>query len=208
MKISYMHSLLLAVPLLASCALSGGAIKGKLLEQGTNKPIPGGIVLVRWYGHVSSGSIFVEARTLCYHVETSTTDEQGRYQTKAWRQPQKKDYTVKFDYIGVQGFKRGYQLPYGKPQVEGKTYLVPFNGTRKERLENLKLQARAGCEGPKDNLKKLIPLYRALYEEAKSIAITTDDKEIVKSLHYDLDSLELGEAEADKKWNGGEYDNE
>jgi len=45
--------MLLAIPLTA-CALSGEAIEGRVLEEGTNKPIPGAIVVVRWIGRTTT----------------------------------------------------------------------------------------------------------------------------------------------------------
>src|SRR5687767_5886900 len=67
---------------LQACGLSGGSIEGKVLEEGTDKPIEGAIVVVRWSGALSA---FVESRPVCVHVDTVTTDAQGRYRFSSWR---------------------------------------------------------------------------------------------------------------------------
>jgi len=178
--------LMLAATPLAACALSGEAIEGRVLEEGTNKPIPGAIVVVKWIGLTTSGSWFVEASTVCYHVETATTDGQGNYQTKAWRQPQHKDYTVKFDRIGVDAYKPGYGFPGKLSQVKGIEYLAPFRGSREERLKFLsRIEGATGCGGGGDSKKNLLPFDRAVYEEALRIAMPVD-REIVDTILIQL----------------------
>lgn len=193
-------AILVSLPL-AACALSGDAVKGRVLEEGTHKPIPGAIVVVRWQGRVSS---FVDSQGVCYHVETATTDEQGNYQTKAWSQ--KQDYSVKFDHLSVDAYKPGYGLPGRPSQVSEIARLAPFKGTRGERLEYLKNMIGNECGAREDYAQKLIPLYRSLYEEARSISVTKEDKKVVRTLHYSIDRLELGNDEADKKLFGREYE--
>lgn len=127
--------LLMAQPLTA-CALSGGPLEGKVLEEGTNRPISGAIVVARWEGYVS---IFpAETRNVCVHVASTTTDDQGRYHFPAWR----KEAHIK----GVKNLKPlitahhpGYQ--WSERYEKGVEYLKPFTGTREERLGYLQKSA-------------------------------------------------------------------
>ena len=63
-------------------AVSGLPITGQVIEEGTNKPLPGVIVVAHWLGTVSGFG--GHGGTSCRHVETGTTDEQGRYRLAFW----------------------------------------------------------------------------------------------------------------------------
>lgn len=52
-----------------------------VLDEDTHQPIKGAIVVARWVGTISA---LVDSQTTCYHVESTTTDAQGRYQLPAW----------------------------------------------------------------------------------------------------------------------------
>jgi len=191
---------------MAACSWSGGVVKGRVLDYQTNKPIPGAIVFAYWEGHMWA---VVESQTVCIHLDTTVSDDQGRYHFGAWRKPATINFVTRI-HPYVLAYKPGYGDPQGiYRQPEGITYLAPFTGTREARLKYLSIWgSRTGwCERKgEDYANKLIPLYRALYSEGKSIAVTKDEKRRVSHLHYWLDSLELGDAEADKKLHGGEYE--
>lgn len=194
-----MFLILAALPL-AACALSGEEMNGRVLEEGTNKPISGAIVVVRWIGSTTSGGMFVESSTACYHVETTTTDAQGNYQTKPWRQPQHKDYTVKFDRIGVDAYKPGYGFPSKLSQVQEIEYLAPFKGPREERLAYLLRTSNSiQCNEAGESIRKTLPLQQTIYDEAKSIAQTPEDQKRVEILLFGLESMEYGSMEALKR---------
>ncbi|MGH8766817.1 MAG: carboxypeptidase-like regulatory domain-containing protein, partial [Burkholderiales bacterium] len=74
---------------LTACALSGGPVVGQVVEEGTHKPIPGAIVVVRWRGDLPG---FADSRTVCYHVASTVTDEAGRYRIPAWSKKAEKDW--------------------------------------------------------------------------------------------------------------------
>ncbi len=177
-------ALLVTLPI-SACALSGGPVSGKVLEEGSDKPIPGAIVVVSWAGLTTSGSIYVEARDVCYHVESATTDEQGLYQTKAWSQEQNKNFSVKFDHMQVTAYKVGYGYSQSVSQKEGIEYLAPFKGTSGERLKYLeRILDSTKCGSQNDSEKNFHAMYYAMYEEAKNIAISKEDAEIVDTLRY------------------------
>ena len=188
----------------SGCAYSGGPIKGKVLEEGTDKPLADAIVVVRWQGTAFS---FIESPTVCIHVESATTDKDGRYRIPAWR--------ASVEPSGVRGiepivtpYKAGYQWPLRPPESlgGGVQYLRPFTGTREEQLKYLRSLSGKECGSRDDYARKLIPLYRALYDEAKSIAVTQEEKHIAGGLHYSLDRLELGEDASLKRLSAGEYE--
>ena len=185
-----------------ACALTGAPITGKVLEEGTNNPIPGAIVAVTWIGRTTSGSIYVESGDVCYHVETVTTNEQGFYQTQAWSQEQHKDYTVKFDHKQVTAYKAGYGVPQRSSQKDGVEYLAKFKGTREERLEYL-WRMRPSCDAQNESEENKLPLLKALYDEAK---LHGGDKKpapntmsLMESIVYDIEIIEFGFEEAESR---------
>lgn len=196
-------SLLLLLPLTA-CGLSSASISGKVLEERTDKPIPGAIVVVRWIGRTTSGSMFVEARDVCYHVETAETDEKGIYRIKAWSQPQHKDYTVKFNHMVVDAYKPDYGFSSAVPRNDEDAYLAPFRGAGQERLAYLKrLFGATSCGAQNESEKNILPLLKALYEEAKAYGgdkkPAPNEMSFTESILYDIEIIELGFEEAEKR---------
>ncbi len=173
---------------LPACAkdffLASPAIEGQVVEAGTNKPIPGALVVVRWQGHVGWTG------TVCFHVETAISDGNGLYRIPAWHKPS--------PYGDVRGahypvaYKPGYE---DTVPVNDTVRLKPFTGTRGERLGYLS-RAAVSCSHVKEIEIKLLPLYKALYDEANRIAVTREEK--IKALHHlkDIEKLELGSTQA------------
>lgn len=181
--------LLLCLASLPACASSStlfaSTVEGNVVEQGTNKPIPGVIIVARWRETPFS---IGHSNTICVHVESAVTDEAGHYRLRGYkgRTPSLLD-----------GYKIGYETPTshsGAPSIND-LVLKPFTGTRGERLEYLS-RAAVSCSHVRKIEIKLLPLYRALYEEASSIAVTKEEK--TKALHHlkDIEKLEIGSTQA------------
>lgn len=158
-----------ALPL-AACAVSGSGIEGQVVEEGTNKPVSGAIVIARWHG---TASMLVDSRTVCVHVESATTDDQGRFRFSRWYQ------TPKFIVSGVQPTVTAYKPGYEGKLFEEKIYhLKPFTGTRGERFQSLwRVVSATGCSSAGRTRRNLYPLYKAVYEEAKPLATTDEEKQ-------------------------------
>lgn len=193
MKHLRMILLMFAVIPLTACALSGEAIEGQVLEEGTNKPIPGAIVVVRWQGRVSS---FVDSHGVCYHVESATTDEQGKYQTKPWRKP--REYGVSFDHIDIDAYKPGYGHPSRLSKAMEIEHLAPLRGTREETFKSIRI-AGVKCPGAGESQKNLIPLYKTIYEQLATLALTKDEKFYANSYLNAIEEIELPEEEATRR---------
>lgn len=164
---------------LSACALSGGPVSGQVLEEGTLKPIPGAIVVGRWIGSVPA---FAESRTVCVHVESSVTDQEGKYTLPRWSKPSTVGPLVLHLEPVVSAYKPGYGLPTKPSQKEDVVYLAPFKGDVKKRFEYLdRVISGASCGGAGESRKTLYRLQRALYEEASTIAQTADEKRYAES---------------------------
>ena len=177
----------------------GTSIEGRILESGSNKPIPGAIVIVRWQGSYSQ---IVDTQTVCYHVETATTDEQGRYRTPAWKPENLGPHFTPGPYL-IDAYKAGYERdwPLGFDRSEefrkNTYYLKPFRGTPEERIANLAQFGGMQCGKYEGYAPKLLLLYKSIYEEADKIATTKALREGAINRLRDVEEMELG---SDKSW--------
>lgn len=194
-------ALLCALLPLSACAtsLSGRAIDGKVTEEGTNKPISGAIVVARWSGHLASWG---HGKTVCYHVLSTTSDENGDYRLPTWKKDITEDWqkNIRPETVLIDAYKPSYGLPTVPSQKREIVLLKPFAGTREERLEYLvRILGNTSCGAQDKSEENLIPLRRSLYKEAQALARTEDDRKAVEAILYRLEILELGFEEASKR---------
>lgn len=173
--------LLLLLPL-AACGVSSKPIEGRVVDAETKKPLAGAIVVARWRG---TYSVLVDTHTECYHVETATTDKDGKYRIAGWWEKPKgplfsKDSMVLDAYLP--GYEKYWPAGYGSTEdfKNNVLYLAPFKGTREERLKYLmSMSSTADCYAASDT-KVVFPLQKALYQEAKDSAKSVKDQEAVQ----------------------------
>ncbi len=191
-KILPILGLLLTLPACATTfTLSSDPIEGQVLEEGTNKPIRGAIVVVRWQGHLGYTG------TVCYHVETATTDAEGKYRIPAWSKPSPYGNIADRTWLSW-AHKLGYQ--YARVQHKGIDILQPFTGTGEERFKYLeRVFGSTGCGTNDGSNKNSIPFMKALYDEAKSIAQTQEEKRMLEFFLYAIEKLEIGFERAEKR---------
>jgi hypothetical protein len=190
---------LLILPL-SACSLSGGAIEGRVLEEGTDKPIEDAIVIVRWKGYVSA---IVDTQTVCVHVESATTDKRGNYKVSGWSKPSTMGPAFDVKPV-VSAYKVGYGLPSTPAQKDEDVYLASSKGTSGERLEYLKrIYGATDCGAQNGSGKNMLPFLKALYEEAKlhggDKKPAPNEMSLLESLRYEIEIIELGFEQAEKR---------
>jgi len=151
--------------------LSGKAIEGRVVEKGTNKPIPGAIVVVTWSSDiVPTGFTAHNAPTICYHAETATTDDAGRYHIAAWKS--RRTFRVRANAIILPtAYKPGYA---SRPDVTTTITMAPFVGTLEERLKTYDPFPSCDFGGPSQ--RNLFPMLKAVYEETRQLAQTKQEQ--------------------------------
>lgn len=192
---------LLALLPLPACAasLSGKAIEGKVLEEGTHQPIPDALVVARWQGHLAT---FAHGKTVCYHVLSTTTDKQGTYRFPAWKKDITEDWqkNVRPETVLITAHKPGHQWSSVLSEKGDVQYLKPSTLSRGERLEYLeRLYGSTGCGSGGDSERNAIPFLRKLYDESLSLTQTAEDQRQVESILYGIEKLELGFEPAQKR---------
>lgn len=160
-----------------------GELNGVVIDKSTGKPVEGAIVVAQWQGQ---GFHLVDARTVCFHVESATTDKEGRYAIAAVPIAPAGVMNATALVAGV--YKEGYREVSYKDTQEpgfvraprGVVHLVPFQGSTKERIEYIaRLTSKASCGEAGASHNNLFPMTKAVFEESKRIASTEQDKKWV-----------------------------
>jgi len=157
---------------------SGKELSGVIVNADTGEPIPDAIVVAKW---ITSAGTAGGSELVCFHVGTATTNAAGEYYMPAWRQ--KSSFSAKYERdITVYAYKPGYRAQYRFPPRDGyiteyiKDKLVPSQDTAKERLEYLDHVGRNTlCFQARESVGALLPLQKALLEEARSLARSESD---------------------------------
>lgn len=191
---SWITKSLLVVSLagLAACVSAGKVWPEQtsiVLDEDTREPIEGAIVVARWIGTISQ---LVDSQTTCYHVESTTTDSQGRYRIPAWAKMPGK---VGHNEVQYTAYKAGY-VHTRTDRATGDQYLRRDKRGAKERLEYLD-RAAVFCPDADESMRKLLPLYKALYAEASNLAKTNEER--IEAL-YHLKRIEILEVGSDEAW--------
>lgn len=170
--------------LVTGCYGDGGgynaAFEGMVVEEGTGKPVAGAFVIAKW---THNGGNPVGTNTTCPHVEVVMTDANGRYKIPAI-------FISSFfgTYRKVYAFKTGLEDVTALNQNESwrSLRMAPFKGTAEERLASYdRYGYLEGCGKAEEYTPKLIPLYRAIHEEAKALGVTSSkEKELEGSLKF------------------------
>lgn len=165
------------------CSGSGDFREGTVLDDETQVPIAGAMVIVRWQDR-SLG----RGPSACVHAESAITDTQGRYRVSAWQPP------TALPGIGITPVVTVHQKGYQQTRLHLRTheiqYLKRSTQARKARLDYLwHISELTDCHAAGAGQKNLA-LKRALYQEASEIAETEDEKDIVSMLRAAIDANE------------------
>jgi len=182
----------------ACFALSGGPVRGHVLEEGSGRPISGAIVVVRWSGVAGTMG---HGGGVCYHVETTTTKGDGSYDVPQWHDPEDRGGTgMSHQRYHVTAFKQGYVGSGHLPRSDETVYLTPFSGGSKARLDYLAGFGGMQCGDWNNYSKQLVPLYEAIYEEASRIATSRQERESAILNLRDLEEMRFGHEAAYRNW--------
>ena len=187
---------LLAVACSIGCmsfATQSFALEGKVIDGSTGKPLAGVYVIGAWV--VSSG-IGVVAKSGCGKLEVTRTDEQGRFTLSKW------SGNILAHLIGDENlndyyYVRGYRWEKGHPQIGETVVLVPDTRSALERIGHIsELTGDADCGSVQEQIKKALPLYHVMYEDAVAIASNRDDRRVLSNILFKIEVLELGYEQA------------
>lgn len=161
---------------LSGCASVGGTVSGQVIDAESREPLSGAFVAIAWRGE---RVLPFDSRSECIHADLAVTDDAGRFRFPSWAGldgPLPVIDVQKTLVIHKPGYM-SYYMPGDSQNVSG-WVLKKFSGKREEYLDYLKLiPRRTGCTFGGSSRKNLYELYKDLYYEAKSLAVTRKEKE-------------------------------
>ena len=182
--VRYVFLSLLSVAL-TSCAIGlprhWPAKIGQVLDTHTKKPIKDVYLVAKWTGY---GGV-VGVRTICYHVESSKTDDNGQFMIPEFYEgfgDASYDRRHAIIYLYAPGYieSKYHRSSYYKQK---KYFLEKFIGTTKERFSYFTHTARSqNCHDAGESNSNVFAAYKAIYNEAKLLAKTTEEKNDVNWL--------------------------
>jgi hypothetical protein len=189
--------LMLLCLILSFRVLAGGVPPrpGIVKNADTGEAMFDAYVVVNWEATYGIG----HGVTSCYRARFAKTGGDGNYLVPGWV-----DVPKPFCQIDFQGrvtvYKPGYRGPhYGEYNGRrlGEDALTPFTGTAHERLVYLQDIARDISCLYED--KEILPVYKAIYEEARGLVASDEDRELANRLCDDIAGTETrGDADPDR----------
>lgn len=174
-------------------AVDAHAASGRVINEVTGKPIEGVFVVATWDGFVSMGP---EGRTVCYKLEMTRTDREGKFSLPEWSFNFNPFLWRRNRYVGyyVTDFEESPNNdPKGlrDPPEAGDVLMRPFSGDMQERLQFLAAGLDESCLSPIRLGQKLFPYYEMKYEEAKRLATKPEHQKLVAVARYSYERAGL-----------------
>ncbi len=188
---------ILSIYVLTLCAAPSAFTpkKGVVLDWETKEPIAGAIVVAQWQGYRSA---IVQTYSVCYHVESVTTDEQGHFRLPVYLDHA---FSVQEKHVMIFIYKTGFKRSVDEDNYvrnfykEGLYYQEKDNRTGEDRIDYL-LKFSPVC-GARDGSKvNYSDLYGALYDEADRLATTREEKLKTLYLLRNFEKVTIGSDEA------------
>lgn len=150
---------------------------GRVLDYKTKETIKDVYVLALWEG---VGGV-AGPQTRCYHVESAKTDEKGEFTIPEFHEGFG-DGFLGSRYVALYFYAPNYFEPkYSKSYEHNIFYLEKFMGTAEERFSFI-AGGWPGCHDAGESRRNAYAFHKAIYEEAKSLAKSNEEKITVKWL--------------------------
>jgi hypothetical protein len=174
------RQMMAVLALLIGCAFHAEsyAASGQVIDQATDKPIAGAIVVVSW--NATSGGPG-GASSQCTHLETTTTDAQGRYRIPIWTGAWFGRHLLMFDkYISYSAYLLGYIDADDPRTTEERIYLTPFVGTKDSWFAQFRTGKFFCTSNTDDSSSNLQLLLTTMASDMEAIARTERQKKIAR----------------------------
>jgi len=166
---------------------------GQVLEWPSKKPIEGVLVVKLWRG---SRWAIVHSSSNCFHVETAITDSEGRFKIPLWFagpkfETNQRSYISAFYKTGYKastytkknpGGYRKVKVYYREDREKGLYYLETKKRPASEELKKISESMHSMSCGSLQNRRSNYLAYKKLYNLARPLAITREDKMVLKGI--------------------------
>ena len=162
---------------------------GRVLHEIHDAPLPHVHIVPLWKGKQITDT---NAKSVCYHVKYTLSDEKGFFEIPFWREPGEFRH-LKDKAVHIYGYRKRYRTSELTNKIitpkNYNYYLARSRNTdddssdRKERLRYLQqLVGDTICDLKGESRYSLKPMYEAIVNEADSIAVTDDDRKAAQKL--------------------------
>ncbi|HEY5601804.1 MAG TPA: hypothetical protein VIM41_01720 [Gammaproteobacteria bacterium] len=181
--------LLVAASGCSSLGIKYPEMRGRVLHEIHDTPIPATTVVALWRGKPNTTA---GVKAICYHVETTVSNEKGLFTIPAWRESGEfNDLAEKA--VHVYAYRKTYRASELTSQIiTPKNYIYYLakpralddeTVARQERLRYLQLLVGDTlCDLEGKSRGNLQPMYTAIVQEAEELAVTEQDREVVQKI--------------------------
>jgi len=184
-----------ALILQTACSPASQPVEGVITNYETGEPVPDAYVAALWTG--TAGGLGHGGGAICFHVEVTKTDENGRYHIPAPEiRPEYANYPK--PRILIISYKQGYRWAEWVNGVPSPwDQLIETDETSEARMHSLHdVIKNTHCDQAGDGDKNLLPLYEALYADAEQAVKTKEDKKYSYFILNQIEDQTLGGEEA------------
>jgi hypothetical protein len=161
--------------LLAMNALAWGTIEGQVLDDETDQPVPGAIVVAAWNAVRSNWA--TDAHSVCLHVETAMADASGHYRLQEWQGWSSPSHRFLIGRsLSLLAYKSKYEPSSRQRPTAATIYLKPFRGAS-DQWFNLSWGQFDCSAGTDDSRGNLFRVFSAIATDARSLANTRQDRD-------------------------------
>jgi len=172
-------------------ASSALALDGRVVEEGTGKPLAAVVVSIQWFG---SKSVIVDPGSSCYAAELLVTSDDGAYRIPSW------SGSINPFIVGrqraVNFYKPGYRT-VARSDDEALVTMARRDPADRER--NFKeVERQLGGYACDLSAEKKLKLLKPVYEELSQWAQTPAQRDTLRGVKYSIDLLEHGQEVAER----------
>lgn len=192
-------TLMLLASVVSGCGMLGKRypeMHGRVLHEIHDKPLSYTVVVALWKGKQTENNTEQE---ICYHVESTVTDDTGFFSIPDWREPSSYKQ-LKDKNVYVYAFHKYYRTSELTRQLISKKNYIYYlakprpiddeNKAREARLRYLQqLVGKTMCDLDGESKANLAPLFSKVIEEAEQIAVSERDRQVVEKLKGWLDYI-------------------
>ncbi len=174
--------------LVSQFGICAHASSGTVIDEESGRPLSGVFVIARWRS--TSGPFFVQSSTVCYDLEITQTDEQGRYSLPDF------SWNLNPLHLGrerdVEFYLPNYEdSPNRDRYDENNMTMRRYRGDVGKRLSTLRRVTGGSCVPERQEKRKLGKVYEAVYQEAAQIAKSPEHIAIANFIRDQKDTLGL-----------------
>jgi hypothetical protein len=185
--------------LYAPFATPSYGLEGKVVDDQTRQPLAGVYVIGAWHVTIPTP---VESRSGCSKLEVVRTDAQGRFVLSRW------SGNIIAHLFGDENLNVYYYFPKYRlakmPEIDQAIVaLTPDTRPPMEQLVRIgEPMAKSDCGSWTEQQVRALPMYRVMYEEARSIASSYEERQSLSGMLFMVERLELGENQAQDNASG------